>query len=169
MNVCCFGAALVASRWKLWARNFQLHLSTDVEHDGGKVANAVFQVFGMARSGIEPSLPTTEARAQRSVPSSPVFPNLFRLAAPYRKKIICGTRWRNIESCFEVWWHFENGSFSQWLWDRIWYSCHHYPLFDTFNDVYVYVLSTMPQKRDMLVPAQNLQRFEKQRVLELVL
>jgi len=51
-----------------------------VEHEDRQAASSVFQVFGMTRLGIEPSLAAFVARAQPTVPLRPGFLNLLAMA-----------------------------------------------------------------------------------------
>jgi len=57
-------AELVARQWQHCAWTVPLRPPMDAEHEAGQAASTVFQVFGMARSGIEPHLPGLVGRAQ---------------------------------------------------------------------------------------------------------
>jgi len=60
-------AALVANQWQHRAWTFPCTQPFSAEHEAAQAASTVFQVFDRTRSGIEPNLPDSAARAQPTI------------------------------------------------------------------------------------------------------
>jgi len=74
--------------------------SIKAEHEPGQAACADFQVFGMNRPGIEPSLPALLARAKTTVPTSRWFCKCFSKSVLNRINLVntleCSSRLKTL-------------------------------------------------------------------------